>query len=173
MNFDINIIGDDRGVQAVLNSLDSALSPVGVAAFLGGTVQPYLQQRAEARFRGEGDDVVGKWQALASATQYIRATQGYGAAHPINRRTGELEEYITGSPSQITIHAFGATLTHPGKKPLGELKEKVQVAQMGRPDNQGPDKPRTVPRRVLGMNERDLGFVLSALAIYIETGVKQ
>jgi hypothetical protein len=167
MNFDINIIGDDRGVQAVLGHLDSALSPSGIAAFLGGTVQPYIKQRAEGRFRGEGDDVVGNWIPLASATQHIRASQGYGPAHPINRRTGELEDYITGSPSQISIHALGATLTHPGKKPMGELKDKVETAQMGR------QSPRTPSRPVLGMNMQDMGFVLSALAIYIRSGVPQ
>lgn len=157
----IQLIGDDTGVQAMLNRLDTALSPAGIAAFLGATVTPWLRTRARDRFMEEGDDVTGKWIPLATATQEIRSTQGYGSAHPINRRTGRLEEYIAGSPDAISIHALGATLTFPGKKPAGELRDKVTTAQMGR------EKPRTPPRPVLGVNEQDLAFVLTSLALRI------
>jgi hypothetical protein len=160
----IQIIGDDRGVAAMLSHLDTALNPAGVASFLGATVDPWLRSRARDRFMEEGDDVTGKWVPLASATQQIRSTQGYGSAHPINRRTGRLEEYVAGSPNAITIHSLGATLTFPGRKPTGELKKKLETAQSGRVN------PNTPPRPVLGMNEADMAFVLTALALYIKGG---
>lgn len=160
----VQIIGDDEGVQKMLSHLDTCLNPVAIAGFLGATVDPYLRSRIRDRFQDEGDDVVGKWLPLASATVEIRSSQGYGGAHPINRRTGRLEEYIAGSPNQITIHSLGATLTLPGNRPSGELKKKVETAQKGR------ENPRTPPRPVLGMNEKDLAFTLTALAIYIQTG---
>lgn len=158
----ISIIGDDAGVQAMLNRLNTALNPAAIATFLGAQIGPYIRERAQQRFKGEGDDVVGRWSPLKQATQAIRESQGFGAAHPINRRMGELEEYITHSRDAIAVHALGATMTYPGQRPQGELKEKVTTAQMGR------TKPKTVPRPVLGMNERDLEYILTALAFHIQ-----
>lgn len=160
---DVQIIGDSSGVQAMLNHLDTALNPVAIAGFLGATVDPYLRSRMKDRFAGEGDDVVGKWIPLAQTTQDIRQQQGYGAAHPINRRTGDLENYIVGSPNAISIHGLGATLTMPGNRPTGELKKKVETAQRGK-----ANRPVTPPRPVLGMNEKDLAFVLTALAFHVK-----
>ena len=140
----------------MLNGLDTALNPVAIAGFLGAVVDPYLRKRAQARFTSEGDDVVGGWAELKEATQNIRSDLGYGAAHPINKRTGELEDYIVNSPNSLNIHPWGASLTLPGNAPVGELADKVRRAQQG--------DVRQVPRPVLGMNERDLAFVLLALA---------
>ena len=157
----IRIAGDNRGVERMLHALDTALNPVAVASFLGAEVDPYLRERGRSRFQNEGDDVVGQWAPLKEATQNIRLQMGYGAAHPINKREGELEEYITESPNNLTVTPWGAQLTLPGTPPQGELLDKVKRAQ------QGDD--RTVPRPVLGMNEADLAFVLVALAQHIET----
>lgn len=158
------LVGNDRGVQAMLTRMDTLLSPPAIAGFLGAKVDPYLRGRARSRFRAEGDDVTGAWVPLASATREIRAQMGYGAEHPINRRTGQLEEYIAGSPNQINIHALGATLTLPGQPPVGEIKSKVETAQKGK------SYPRTPARPVLGMNEKDLAYVLTALAFHVKGG---
>ena len=157
---DIQIVGDTVGVQAMLLHLEAKLYPPNLAYFLGVEVDPYLRNRAEARFQDEGDDVVGKWEPLHPATINIRQQQGYGSG-PINRRTGELENYIT-SVGDVTPHPAGATLTLPGAPASGELAEKVQTAQIGK------DYPATVPRPVLGMNETDLAAVLTMLALEIE-----
>lgn len=155
------VAGNDEGVQRMLEVLDTALNPVAIAAFLGAAVGPYLEKRAEARFADEGDDAVGQWAPLKEVTVGIREAQGYGAG-PINHRSGELEEYITGSGSAIVAHSWGASLTFPGASPVGELEEKVRTAQ------QGKDYPATVPRPVLGISETDLVYVLTALAHHIE-----
>lgn len=160
-----SIIVHDEPVERMLRSLDTALNPVAIAGFLSGVVDPYLRGRAGSRFRNEGDDVVGKWMPLREATQTIRADLGYGAAHPINKRTGELEDYIVNSPNSLNIHPWGASLTLPGKAPSNsELRKKVVTAQAG--------MDRTVPRPVLGMNERDLTFVLLALAESVKKAVR-
>lgn len=154
---------DTRSVEHMLMRLDSAISPVGLVAFLGGTVDPYLRQRASERFANEGDDVTGKWAPLSQATQSIRQQMGYGGAHPINVRTGEMEDYITDSPNNLAAHPWGASLTLPGNEPQGELLKKVRGAQQG--ENQAP------PRPVIGMNERDLAYVLLALYNYVQAAV--
>lgn len=159
---DIRLIGDTAGVQAMLLHLETKLSPPGMGGFLLTHVDPYLRHRARDRFSSEGDDVVGQWTPLTAATQSIRAERGYGPAHPINRRTGELEDYIANSGGAVSIHPAGATLVFPGQAASGELADKVRTAQVG------TDSPRTVPRPVLGMNERDLAAVLTMMAQEIQ-----
>jgi hypothetical protein len=161
---DVSIIGTTKGVQAQLEALDTALNPLAVAAFLGAEVAPYLQQRAKARFADEGDDVVGRWLPLKEATERIRlagAEQGLwnvGPAHPINVRTHEMEEYVTSGLGELLPTAFGAVLNYPRPRQSSSLRAKMKGAQQGTSDG------RTPPRPVIGLNERDLIFVLQALA---------
>jgi hypothetical protein len=162
---DIELTGDASYVTKMLLSLEAKLSPNGLTGFLGVTVFPYLLGRAKQRFQNEGDDVVGKWAPLAPATELIRTAQGFSPAHPINKRTGELENYITqGSiSSSVLQNPMGAVLTHPSAPPAGKLASKVRTAQRG-----DPKFARGVPARpVLGMNESDLSFVMIELAFYV------
>lgn len=158
---EILIRGESLGVLRMLEALDTALNPAAIATFLGAQVVPYLQARATARFASEGDDVVGGWAPLKQATQDIRSQQGYGSAHPINRRTGELERFITEGSGDLQVHPWGASVSLPGRLPDSEMAAKVTRAQVG--------DDRTVARPVLGMNERDLAFVLLSLTRTIET----
>lgn len=158
----IVVSGDDLGVQAMLLRLNRALEPTGVGGFLSTSVDPWLRQRSSDRFANEGDDAVGQWLPLGQATQEIRASLGYGAAHPINRRTGELENYIVHTESRVEMNTGGATLTYPGADTSGELENKVRTAQSGKQGN-----PYTPPRPVLGLSSRDLEFVLTDLGNHI------
>jgi hypothetical protein len=167
---DFQIVGDRNGVQAMLARLDATLSPMGLSFFLKGTIGPWLRKRAADRFTSEGDDVTGKWAPLQPATQEIRARGDWpiGAGSPINKRTGELENYIIGSDSLVVPHTLGATLTFPGRKTTKRsVVQKMETAQKGRAN------PRTVPRPVLGMNERDLAYVVTMLAFHVKGGRTQ
>lgn len=157
----VGIDVEQSGVQAMMAHLDTTLNPVAIAGFLGATVDPYIRERARARFASEGDDVTGGWAPLGFATQSIRAQMGFGASHPINKRTGALEEYIVDSPNAIEINPLGAVLRMPGVEATGELGSKMRTAQKGKPD------PRTVARPVIGLNEKDLLFVLTAISFYV------
>lgn len=160
---EFEIVGNERGVEAMLMSINSALSPIGLAAFLHGGVGPWIQQRAAARFNAEGDDVSGKWAPLQEATVHIRETSGFGGEHPINKRTGELEAYITKGQINVTTTVGQGTLTYPGNPPSSRgLQEKMRTAQKGR------TSPSTVARPVLGLNERDLSVIMTMLAFHIE-----
>lgn len=164
-SIDIELTGDAQYVNALINHLDLKLGASGMTAFLSATVFPYLKTRAKQRFQNEGDDAVGKWTPLAPATEVIRQSMGYGGAHPINIRSGELERYITQGSGQGAVRATpdGALLQHPANPPQGKLKSKLTTAQKG-----NPKFGRGVPARpVLGMNETDLGFVLAELAFYV------
>jgi|KBSMisStaDraftv2_1062788.scaffolds.fasta_scaffold593758_2 hypothetical protein len=165
----IQLIGDVAGVQKMFEHLDSALNPIAIAAFLGAEITPYLQARAKARFSGEGDDVVGGWRPLSAVTENFRATgraQGMwavGDAHPINVRTHQLEQYITSGIGNVSPTPSGAILQYPNPSRVTRtLREKIKTAQ------QGKAQPRTPPRPVLGVNERDMTFLLLSLASHIK-----
>lgn len=165
---DIELTGDSKYVEKMLDHLDQKLGPQGLTAFLSMTVFPYLMKRAKQRFADEGDSAVGKWAPLAPATEVIRQQMGYGGAHPINVRTGELERYITqGSvTSSVQASPMGAFLQHPSSSPSGKLKSKLKTAQKGDPKFGRSGVP---PRPVLGMDEVDLGFIITALAFFVST----
>lgn len=161
---DFEIVGNRQGVQFMLDRIDSALSPVGLAAFLHGSVAPWLEERAEQRFAKQGDDASGRWAPLKPITVEIREEEGYGPG-PINQRTHELRDYILGVGSDVTAGPGLASLTFPGKPANTQrLKTKVETAQKGKA------RPATVKRPVLAVNERDLGQVLTSLAFFIRTG---
>ena len=157
------IIGDDVAVSAMLTRMDTALNPIAIGEFLGITVDPYIRKRAKSRFASEGDDVTGAWAPLADTTQDFRKNQGFGPDHPINIRTGELENYITGTPGGVVANASGALLTSPGNPPSVEmgLETKVKTAQGGK------TYPSTPARPVMGVNEQDLSTVLTALTEFV------
>lgn len=151
-------------VSRKLGRLQRVLSPASIGAFLTTSAEQYLHNRAAQRFAHEGDDAVGQWQQLAFATQNIRSSQGFGAAHPINVRTGRLRDFIVNAPGSLQIDPTGAMLTLPGSQPSGELGEKFQTAQQGKP-------PRTPARPVLAMSATDLAGVMSLLEVFIRSGV--
>lgn len=161
---DVVIVGDDAGVQAMLLKMERAVTGPGLTQFLATIVDPYLRTRAQNRFTSEGDDVTGPWAPLTPFTQNERAKHGYGPAHPINNRTGQLEDFIIGAPSNITIASEGGRLVYPGRRASGLLGKKVSVAQRGI-----SGRPFTPPRPVLGVNARDLEMVLLGLAMHIES----
>lgn len=164
-SIDFHMDIDTTDLEGTLARLDTALSPAGLSVFLTGVVAPWIRERAENRFMNEGDDVVGKWAPLMPATQEIRGRGdwGVGPAHPINRRTGDLEEYITRSNTSVIAAADSALLIYPDTAPSKPgLKAKVETAQKGK------SRPKTPARPVLGVNERDLVFVMQSLSTYIQ-----
>lgn len=172
MTVQIDVSVESASVQRVLEALDTHLEPVAIAEFLGAGVTQYLQERGKRRFEEEGDDVSGKWLPLSQATQNIRSSMGYGAEHPINKRTGELEDYIIGSPGLPTTEVGGAMLNWPGQPPgNANLKEKLQTAQQGA---KATTKNRPTPARpVLGVNEADMQNVVLMLTFFLMTGRKE
>jgi hypothetical protein len=166
---DFEIVGDSAGVERLLGHLHSSLSASAMTNFLNTKIGPYLQQRAKARFRGEGDDVVGGWAPLSEATMSFRRAGrerqlwSVGDAHPINVRTGELENYITGGFDPAYPTTLGATLLFPHRSNKGgkKIREKMTMAQKG--SERGPARP------VLGVNERDATFVLVELAFHVQS----
>lgn len=151
---------DDADVTQMFVRLDAAISPLGLATFFEERVDPYLQMRMRERFAQEGDDVTGPWDQLAYSTEEYREAGGYDRSHPINRRSGEMEDYLTEN-ALIAPLGSGAFLQTPGRQATGELATKVKTAQ------QGKSKPFTRPRPVMGMNVRDKTEIMMLLAYFV------
>lgn len=165
----ISFIADDRGVQALLNRMETGFSPVAMAGFLSTVIGPWLNERAKNRFQNEGDDVSGAWAPLRPATQEIRRNGPWsvGAAHPINVRTGEMERYVTGGATPAIATGPIATLIFPEVSNSGgsELRKKMKTAQKGAKQK---GLNATPPRPVIGLGVQDLTFMLSSLHFYAE-----
>lgn len=161
----IQISVDKKSVDHMLRLVEARTSPAGVAVWLDQFADPIVRKRAEERFQSEGDDVVGAWLPLKPFTQALRASQGYGAAHPINRRTGELEDYVTHARGDVTMTAIGATLTSPDPSSVTpRLHDKIETAQLGSPF------PNTPARPVMGLNGNDLVLQLLSLSKFVVGG---
>lgn len=155
-----------RSAEYAIDRLTEAFTPQALAAFLGEGVGEYLAKRAEARFAQEGDSAVGKWEPLKEATVNIRLSQNFGGEHPINRRTGELEDWVVGSGWHAYPTNLGASLRFPKANPVGLVREKVETAQRGR------DYPSTVARPVLAIDETDVLQVTALFGVYIAEAVR-
>lgn len=165
---DMELTFNSRDVDLAIDKMLIALSLEGLSAFLGGVMGPYLQKRASDRFKEERDPEGKKWAPLAEPTVAIREAGPWpvGGEHPINRRSGELEEWVTNGNYVPYGHNLGASMRYPSKPPSGTLKDKVQTAQ------QGTDSPRTPPRPVIGVNEEDMMFFVAAFATTIEEALR-
>lgn len=164
---------DTRNAEELLLRVNTALNPTALSEFLIGDVGPWLQERGRQRFAQEGDDVSGKWAPLQDSTQRIREAgqqAGFwtvGPEHPINKRTGELEDYITHGVGTTIPWSSGSSLVFPDPSPMPkDLRAKLKTAQRGSPN------PRTVARPVLGLNEQDLQVVLTRLLNHISAAAK-
>lgn len=160
---------DTSEVDESLRKVGFAVSHTGLGAFHFSKVRPFLQQRIDARFAGEGDDAVGKWRQLAFNTGLIRRSQGFPAWHPINRRTGQLQSVIRNSYRITRMDT--ATLTIPDRVPR-LVNEKLSVAQKGgsrKAGRYGPNRPAPA-RPVLGLSAADSAFIVPSLARWIESG---
>lgn len=145
----------------MLAIVELKLSPPALAGFLKSHVEPILEKRAAQRFASEGDAASGKWAALSPVTEHFRQTSGFPPSHPINRRTGELEDYITGAGGDAMPLGLGAELVWP-KPPAGLVARKIKRAQVG-------DK-RTPARPVMAVDEEDMVATQTALALWIVNG---
>lgn len=162
---DVMIFAEHKSVKYQMNKIMKAISPTGIAGFLGGPVHQNLQRRASRRFKAEGgSEVGGSWAPLRPSTMEIRQNMGFPPSGPINRRTGRLEEYITGTPPNISVGPWGGGLLFPGGRMDREILEKVGTAQAGKSD------PSTPARPVLGMNHEDMAQTLTALGYWIYSG---
>lgn len=164
---EVMIYGDFNEVRRLLFALSETLSPQRLTLYMSQVLKPFIQQRAAERFANEGDEVSGPWAELSEATVAIRENMGLPGAHPINVRTGQLQEFVT-TTGDVYPTAMQSVLAMPSWQGVGgdpQITEKLQTAQLGSPDG------KTQPRPVLGLGAKDMTFALISLAAFIEENV--
>ncbi|AKL88187.1 hypothetical protein GMA3_10 [Gordonia phage GMA3] len=142
-------------VNRVIADLNNRLGTVLMTATLT-TVHGHFLNKTERMFQDERDPYGNKWAPLAESTISFRESLGYGGAHPINVRTGGLRDSMTSAPPDILGHSDGVvTLAYPSRKmPAGNdgMKHRQAAGML-----KGPARP------VIGMDEKDVAFVLGTL----------
>lgn len=167
-------VADIGPTDAELSRLMSRLRSSSLRTFMQDKVRPFINQRTIERFESEGDDASGKWEQLQLTTGRIRMFQGFPPLHPINVRTGQLRAFVTTSSRVSNVGRYGASATFPGKLPSGELRHKLEIAQMGgrgrnTHSRQGPNRAAP-PRPVLALGFVDQQFVGYSLLDWIKVG---
>ncbi|AOE44528.1 hypothetical protein SEA_JUMBO_15 [Gordonia phage Jumbo] len=150
-------------VDRVISELSTRLSTPMLTTYLG-TVHGYFLNKSVKMFQDEKDPYGNRWAPLADSTVAMRIYFGYGGAHPINERTGGLRESITGAPPDIIGHSDGViSMAFPRRAtPSSDLMKKyAQASGLGK----GP------ARRVIGMNEKDVAWILSTLNMSLFMGL--
>lgn len=160
-----DIFVDDRDVRRVIAALNVTLSDESLEQFLVQRVQPYLKERAEARFRRQGDDRSGRWAPLKPSTKRKRKAEGFPPSRPINIRTGELHDFIMGSAAGHGSGGGQAYLSMPGRGTPGQ-EIKALIAQRGNRRTGQPARP------VLAINQVDARQINRRLGWWIELGVE-
>src|SRR3954453_12601525 len=107
---------EDRKLMKIIDDLIILFGGPGMEAWLAADIGPYLAKRAGERFAQEGDDVVGAWAPLKPATVAIRQFSNYPVSgeHPINRRSGELENWVVQGGWRAYPTNYGAAMQYPG-----------------------------------------------------------
>lgn len=116
--------------EAVVADLLGRTQPSAIVAFLAGPMHQHLQHRADARFKGQGTDS-GPWAELTEATHSWRRHQ-LGAARaerPINERTGDLRQLLTGEAPELGFDPIGAFLRFPGNSAQARNRRQIKMAQ--------------------------------------------
>lgn len=161
-NLHFEVLEED--VLAALAAMARATGSASLAMFLETVMEEWFEMRAARRFATEGDSASGKWEELLfPETHDIREAKGFPRAHPINRRTGELQDWVLTAGGTVSPFGSGdgAILTWPDLPTSDELRTKYDTAQRGKPN------PYTPPRPVVAMDMVDLERALDALEKWI------
>lgn len=162
---DLVMEGDSREVSLRLDGLDKAFQPAIMAANLfARRIHDDVVEQIERRFQTETDPTGHAWLPLAPFTQEMREAGGFGPAHPINVRTGELKRHLLDNRPNIVPTPQQVTYTYPGDKGSAEVQQKLGAAQRGA--TQKGYRP-TPPRPVLGFGESDLALILMSVSMHI------
>lgn len=170
---DIEIKVEADSTLKALDHIATVTSPQSLAEFLRYFAQPYFRARIDARFASEGDAAVGgKWQELAFNTARFREFKGFSPFHPINKRTGDMQRFLTSSFA-VDAFGYGARLRIPGSL-SGEMRKKVMTAQMGTvrgagSERGGPNRPAP-PRPVLAVDGLDARAISDGLLQWVTQG---
>lgn len=122
----------DREIAALETRLTAPLSGPGVVDEMVSVFRAAVREA----FNTEGKSTGVPWKGLAPSTQQERRRLGFGAAHPILRRTNELLGSITGggggfvetTPTSLAIGSNDPVFWfHQSRRPRSRLPRRAMV----------------------------------------------
>lgn len=156
----LETIVDVRRPTLKLRAIQDRVEGAGLAAFMQGFAAPILQDRASARFDGDGDEASGQWAPLRDSTIARRESKGQ-VPIKINERTGQMRAWVESANGRIVATVASAALEWPGTPSNRTIGRKLKVAQQGLSD------PYTPARPVVAIDSGDLLTILTAMEAWI------
>ncbi len=142
--------------------------------FLRDFMMPFMRTRVAKRFANEGDEASGAWLPLADATEDIRNRQGFPGDHPINRRTGELENFMRRGVVDFAMQPNASSMFFPGTPPRRSIREKLKTAQRGRSRAQNFLGLGATPARpVAAVSMADMSFFMNSFSFWFGKEVQE
>jgi hypothetical protein len=160
----IDIQVDKKEVDLLLGAIESTLLGQNLFQYLRDYMMPYMRQRTAQRFASEGDDASGKWAPLMEVTNDIREALGFPREHPINRRSGALENFLERGNIEFQMQADSAAMFYPGRPASSLLTEKLMTAQGG--------SRRAVARPVVALSQADMSYFVSNFSFWFAREVQ-
>lgn len=91
------------GLEADLERGQARVSERGLMTLVRALLMPVAKMESEDSIGTQRAPGGRKWKPLKASTQRLRASLGYGAAAPINKRTGALEQFLNKAGTDITV----------------------------------------------------------------------
>lgn len=155
------------GMEMISEPVDKALGKLYLGMgtpsimFAMGHIHRHFTGKAIDMFNSETDPQGEAWKPLAEATKQIRVSLGYPPG-PINERSGRLRDYLVTAKSDILGSSDSViSYAYPSRGfPPADLMGAFEQAS-------GLNPKAPTARRVVGMNEQDVAFVLATLGASI------
>lgn len=164
-NTHVFIVVEDFDVRQAFERLETAIAPYSLSMFLREDAASFFRTNIEERFNEEGDALSGFWPPLKPATVNIKEELGVDRPEAPNIRTGDMFDALTGE-YDVTMGPGFAQLDIPGEVD-GFTREKIQMAQQGKAENENPFFGPTPRRPVLATSEMQLATLLERLEMNI------
>jgi phage gpG-like protein len=136
MSVTMRISGFLDGLQVIDRRLAAIESRVADVSPAYPAVEKVFNEIARRTFESEGvSSAAGAWAPLAPSTERDRLRKGYGAAHPILVRTGDLKSSVVGRTGDTII------VSTPKYFAIGTADPKAKFHQSRRPRKKLPRRP--------------------------------
>ncbi|WGH21922.1 hypothetical protein SEA_TROGGLEHUMPER_38 [Rhodococcus phage Trogglehumper] len=159
-------------LRSQITNLEARLNPIGIDGYvtwLAGGAHSYLQSQSRKRFKAYAKGS-SEWPALAPATESWRESLHYGAASPINVRTGDLLELMVGENSTIAPVGGSMILLYPGSA-QGKGNRPIKIAQAQGTLRQNNGQMST-PRPVITLEPEDFAALLASFVQFLRSPSK-
>ena len=152
------------GLEADLKRGQERVSERGLMTLVQALLMPVANIESENSIDTQRAPGGRKWKPLKASTQRLRASLGYGAAAPINTRTGALGQFLNEAGTDITVApgfvqgAWPALINQDGTR----LMYAFYTAQGGSKRWGTPARP------VVGLGPTGIAFLHGMTKAYVE-----